>query len=88
MKSGTFKSDISGTFVSDTSGTFGVIYSSDFYPFSEIGLKTKYEIELERKVLGKENHQIFQKFLGIIIGVAGIAFIKTVEGNGAVPPGT
>ena len=29
----------------------------------------KYEIELERKVLGKENHQIFQKFLGIIIGV-------------------
>ena len=38
----------------------------------------KYEIELERKVLGKENHQIFQKFLGIIIGVAGIAFIISI----------
>ena len=38
----------------------------------------KYEIELERKVLGKENHEIFQKFLGIIIGVAGIAFIISI----------
>ena len=38
----------------------------------------KYEIQLERKVSGKKNNQIFQKFLGIIIGVAGIAFIISI----------
>lgn len=46
--------------------------------YKERKKEKKYEIELERKVLGKENHQFFQKFLGIIIGLAGIAFIISI----------
>ena len=38
----------------------------------------KYEMELERKVLGKENKKTGQKILGTILGIIGIIFILCI----------